>query len=163
MRAEDQIENQGGEEEAVEVYPLLQQSECKRDRWDSKLDLNRFKNISQRKPDHWSCCVGQASEIHIDDMRTLLELHYDEIHTASWLRNHEGMGRKVPARQGAFAVYSKVADVRRSRLTQQLELPSAVKKILRYRAEQINFVSIDTSQVEYSSTQFCDSKTRIEI
>ena len=37
-----------------------------------------------------------ASWIHIDEMRTLLELHYDDVHFARWKRK-DG---KAPLRKG---------------------------------------------------------------
>ena len=68
-----------------------------------------------------------ASWIHIDEMRTLLELHYDDVHFARWKRK-DG---KAPMRKGEHTVLNKVAQAYRSKLCQRLVLLKAVKDILR--------------------------------
>ena len=46
------------------------------------LDLDEFKNISQRRPHNFQRAVQMASEVHIDEMRMLLDTHYDQVHLA---------------------------------------------------------------------------------
>ena len=60
-------------------------------------------------------------------MRTLLELHYDDVHFARWKRKDN----KAPSRKGEHTVLSKVAQAHRKELCQRLVLPKAVKDILR--------------------------------
>ncbi len=49
------------------------------------------------KPPGWNRAVAQASEIHIDNMRSMLELHYDEVHTTDWMQNRNT--KRAPARE----------------------------------------------------------------
>ena len=79
---------------------------------------------SQPLPHRWQVAVMMASEVHIDEMRTLLELHYDEVHTAEWLRTHDT--KRVPARVSEYKVFQRVAQLHRQRLNQQLSLPTNV-------------------------------------
>ena len=58
-----------------------------------------------KKPRTWEEAVKIASWIHIDEMRALLELHYDDIHFEKWKRK-DG---KAPLRKGEHTVPSKVA------------------------------------------------------
>ena len=60
-------------------------------------------------------------------MRTLLELHYDDVHFARWKRKDN----KAPLRKGEHTVLTTVAQAYRSKLCQRLVLPKAVKDILR--------------------------------
>ena len=55
--------------------------------------------------------VQIASWIHIDEMRTLLELHYDDVHFARWKRKDN----KAPSRKGEYTVLSEVAQAYRSK------------------------------------------------
>ena len=64
---------------------------------------------------------------HIDEMRALLELHYDDVHFEKWKRK-DG---KAPLRKGEHTVLNKVAQAYRSKLCQRLVLPKSVKDALR--------------------------------
>ena len=90
--------------------------------------LKKFQCKSQRKPHRWQLAVKMASEVHIDEMRTLLELHYDDVHLEAWTENHD---KKPPERKGKFKVFASVAHARRKQLNQRLTLPQPVKDILR--------------------------------
>ena len=83
--------------------------------------------------------VKIASWIHIDEMRTILELHYDDAHFARWKRK-EG---KAPLRKGDHTVLSKVAQAYRSKLCQRLALPKAVKGILRRPSDEDSWVKLE--------------------
>ena len=133
---DEQPQDEGTQEseEMGEISRPQQPRKRKKDRYG--LDLDVFKNISPRKPHHWARAVAQASEIHIDNVRSMLELHYDEIHTTSWLKRHAGSAAKVPARDGKFKVFQSVATLHRSRLNQQLVLPSEIKRILRKPSDE---------------------------
>ena len=89
--------------------------------------LDEFKLKKGKKPRTWKAAVKIASWIHIDEMRTLLEIHYDDVHFARWKRK-DG---KAPLRKGEHTVLNKVAQAYRSRLCQRLVLPKVVKDILR--------------------------------
>ena len=67
-----------------------------------------------------------AGWIHVDEMRTLLEIHYDEVHFQRW-RSKDG---KAPERKGEYHVFKGTINAHRKRLCQRLQLPKDVKKIL---------------------------------
>ena len=87
-----------------------------------------FKCKSRRKPDRWQLAVKTASEVHIDEMRTLLDLHYDEVHLENWTQIHN---KRPPERKAEYKVFASVAHARRKQLNQRLALPQGVKDILR--------------------------------
>ena len=67
-----------------------------------------------------------AGWIHVDEIRTLLEIHYDEVHFQRW-RSKDG---KAPERKGEYHVFKGTINAHRKRLCQRLQLPKDVKKIL---------------------------------
>ena len=67
------------------------------------------------------------SRIHIDEMRTLLELWYDESHYQAWKQKDA----KMRQRRGEYKVLSSIATIHRQRLCGRLALPHRVKCIFR--------------------------------
>ena len=59
-------------------------------------------------------------------MRTLLEIHYDDVHIQRW-KEKDG---KVPDRKGKYQVLKGTINAHRKRLCQRLQLPKEVKDIL---------------------------------
>ena len=102
------------------------------------LCLDEFKNKSDRKPHRWQRAVQMATEIHLDEMRTLLELHYDEIHLERW--KHRS---KVPARGSEYMVFPAVAQAHRKKLNQKLSLPKPVKVILQEPADEADWRKLE--------------------
>ena len=84
--------------------------------------------------------VAQASEVLIDSMRSLLELHYDEVHTADWVRTHAT--KRVPARESEYKIFHKVAQLQRQRPNQQLSLPASVN-ILRKPSDELQWARLE--------------------
>ena len=74
------------------------------------LCLDDFKNKSDRKPHRWQRAVHMATEIHLDEMRTLLERHYDEIHLERWKHRI-----KIPARESQYTVFPAIAQAHRKK------------------------------------------------
>ena len=64
--------------------------------------------------------------IHIDEMRTLLEIHYDSVHFERW-KNKDG---KAPLRRSDYHVFKSTINAHRKKLCQRLALPKDVKSIL---------------------------------
>ena len=96
------------------------------------LNLDEFNNTSTLKPYGWKQVVANASEVHIDEMRTLLEYHYDECHEESWRLAHLGADTKqAPKRKSDFKVFRSVLDKKHQRKTKQIALPDNIKSILR--------------------------------
>ena len=64
--------------------------------------------------------------IHIDEMRTLLEIHYDSVHFERW-KKRDG---KAPLRRSEYHVFTSTINAHRKKLCQRLALPKDVKSIL---------------------------------
>ena len=104
------------------------------------VNLDEFKLKKGKKPRTWKAAVKIASWIHIDELRTLLEIHYDDVHFARWKRK-DG---KAPLRKGEHTVLNKVAQAYRSRLCQRLVLPKAVKDILRRPGDEDSWEKLES-------------------
>ena len=77
-----EVEPLGAEETEVQVKgPSV-------DKYD--LDLDVFKMKTGRKPRGWTKACQIASWMHIDEMRSLLELHYDTVHFERWKKIRRG-------------------------------------------------------------------------
>ena len=83
--------------------------------------------------------VKIAGWIHVDEMRTLLEIHYDEVHFQRW-RSKDG---KVPERKGEHHVFKSTINAHRKRLCQRLRLPKEVKEILQTPRDEDNVVKLE--------------------
>ena len=95
-----------------------------------KLDLDKFKNKSHRKPHNWKRAVRQASEVLLDEMHVLLSIHYDAVHLAAWQAKQRKLDKKAPERKDEYKVFRSVVESHRRRSNIRLELPSSVKAIL---------------------------------
>ena len=84
-------------------------------------------NKQQKKQSQWKKAVKIAEWIHIDEMRTLLEIHYDAVHFQRWKDKHG----KAPNRRSEFHVFTGTINAHRKRLCQRLRLPEQVKDILK--------------------------------
>ena len=62
------------QQEVTEVQGAVHVRHCSGDRFDCNPD--RFTGTSGRLPQGWAKAVQIASCVHIDEVRTLLELHY---------------------------------------------------------------------------------------
>ena len=102
------------------------------------LDLEEFKDKSGHAPHNWHKSVRQASAVIMDTMRALLELHYDDVHVERWRKKYGDEHKKAPERKGCHKVFSSVADGRRRKLNQSLELPETVKAILRRPEDEMS-------------------------
>lgn len=83
--------------------------------------------MRNKKQLEWKKAVKIFEWIHIDEMRTLLEIHYDEVHLQRWKDKY---GKKTPKRQSEFHVFNGTINAHRKRLCQRLRLPTEVKGIL---------------------------------
>ena len=104
------------------------------------VNLEEFKCKSSRKPHRWQQAVRMASEVHIDEMRTLLELHYDDVHLERWT---ERENKRAPVRKGEYKVFASVAHARRKQLNQRLALPKSVKDILRTPEDELRWEKLE--------------------
>ena len=113
-------EGQIGEE--AEALPT--ESPFARDKYG--LDLDEFKGKTGKPPHNWHRTLRQSEVIIIDEMRTWLELHYDDVHRRRWLRRHAEEQKRMPARKGAHHVFASVAQAYRKKLNQSMRLPDSV-------------------------------------
>ena len=111
---------------------------------DPWIDLDEFKNISGRKPRNWHRAVQQASEIHLDEMRVLLAMHYDALHLAQWQRTHASNEKKAPQREDSHKIFRSVMDCHRQQKNLRLQLPPQVKKVLQSPADERDWNKLET-------------------
>ena len=85
---------------------------------------------SRQKPKGFANAVLKASLIHIDEMRTLLEMHYDDLHIAKHLcriQGRDGEERVVTKRRKSdYKVFRSVVNSHKRRLCQRIDLPEQV-------------------------------------
>ena len=91
-------------------------------------DPEQYVGKSGRMPHGWAKAVHTASLIHIDEMRTLLEMHYDDAHFEKY---REQEAKKLPKRKTEHNVFKKAISLHRKRLCQRIDLPEHVKAVLR--------------------------------
>ena len=74
------------------------------------------------------------NQVHIDEMRTLLEIHYDDVHTEKYMRsinNITGEDRKpLKHRKSEYKVFKGVVHSHKRQLCQRIQLPQCVKDLL---------------------------------
>ena len=94
---------------------------------------------SRQKPKGFANAVLKASLIHIDEMRTLLEMHYDDVHIAKHLRRIQGRNGEervvTKRRKSDYKVFRSVVNSHKRRLCQRIHLPEQVvlaRKLLRF-------------------------------
>jgi hypothetical protein len=85
---------------------------------------------SRQKPKGFANAVLKASLVHIDEMRTLLEMHYDDLHVAKHLRRIQGRDGEervvTKRRKSDFKVFRSVVNSHKRRLCQRIDLPDQV-------------------------------------
>lgn len=107
------------------------------------VNIEEFKCKSSRKPHRWQQAVRMASVVHIDEMRTLLELHYDDVHLERWTERESRENKRAPERNGEYKVFASVKYARRKQLNQRLVLPKAVKDILRTHEDELRWDKLE--------------------
>ena len=85
---------------------------------------------SVRKPANWRRAIHLASEVLLSEMRTLLEIHYDDVHVTEWRRKHDESVKKMPSRKSQWTVFKSVVNAHQRRPNMRVELPSAIQQIL---------------------------------
>ena len=88
---------------------------------------------SLRRPRNYARAVALASEIHLDEMKTLLEMHYDTVHLEAF------KSKKTVGRKSELKVFNAVAQSHRKPLNQRTTLPQEFKRIFRSPADEGNW------------------------
>ena len=86
-----------------------------------------------RRPRNYARAVTLASEIHLDEMKTLLEMHYDTVHLEAF------KSKKTVGRKSEYKVFNTVAQSHRKPLNQRTTLPQEFKRIFRSPADEGNW------------------------
>jgi hypothetical protein len=110
------------------------------------LDLDEFVPRSDRKPRGWLTAVSQAKEVAVDEMRALLELHYDDVHVAEFWAKRDGrtnLNRRPPQRSSEYALFRSCQSVFRNALNERLALPAAVKECLRCPQHELDWERLE--------------------
>jgi len=103
------------------------------------VDLDKFKMKTGRRPKDWKKACRIAEWIHIDEMRSLLELWYDQRHFNEWKDKHG----KVKPRKGEYKVYNAVAMAHRKRLCSRLQLPKVIKEIFQRPSDEDDWEKLE--------------------
>ena len=75
-------------------------------------------------------------------MRTLLEIHYDDLHYETYMKKNEaqrGKRGKGKKRQSEFKVFKSVVNNFKRRLCQRIGLPDEIKALLRTPKDETNW------------------------
>ena len=91
---------------------------------DPNCNLKTFSCQSTRRPHNFRRAVSVAGWVHIDEMRTLLELHYDNVHLSEYKK-------RTPRKSAKHVLYGSVAALHRNKLNTQLSLPHSITDILK--------------------------------
>ena len=101
-----------------------------------------------RQPVNWERAVTLASEVLLSEMRTLLELHYDDVFVQDWRRTHDGRVEKIPNRKSEYKVFRSVIDQHRRCPNQRISLPPSISNILRSPADENDWVKLERLRCE---------------
>ena len=112
-----------------------------KDKW---VDLEQFKQKSGKPPQNWNKTVQQANAIIVDDMRTKLELHYDDVHLKRWRQKHADSEKRAPGRRGAYRIFASVEQAHRRSLNQDVALPTSVTCILQCPEDETSWKKLDS-------------------
>jgi len=108
--------------------PLGTQTTRPKDKYGLDID-GEFRTRLTRRYVGWENTLKAASEIAIDEMRTLLELHYEDV----CVEKHENRQKR-----GSGVVIGSVAYAHRRKLNQRLVIPPRIKGILRSPKDETN-------------------------
>ncbi len=143
--AEPQLERQGDEEQRS-----AQQSETD----EFGLDFGKFKNILGQRPFGWSKAVSSASEICLDEMRALFELHYENVHVDEYRHR-----QKPPPRKSVYKVLPQCKKDYMRKLSVRLAIPREVKHIFQQANDETDWEKLDEFRLVLQD--ICQGKTEV--
>ena len=107
-------------------------------------NLDRFVILGGRRPIGWKQAVKIAGWVQVDEMRTLLELHYDQLHLEKYLASGKtGLKRRT----SDYKVFSSIAQAHRLKLRQRIELPDSIKQIFRCPADEDKWEKLEEARL----------------
>ena len=105
---------------------------------DPRVDPDRFTQTSGRKPHHYEKAVALASDVHLNHMRFLLEMHYDAVHAQRYHSKARKDGTPKHRRTSKYKLYEKFGSKHFAGRFEQLELPESVKAALTKTDDECN-------------------------
>ena len=104
---------------------------------------------------NWEEALKSANEVLIDEMLTLLELHYEDLN-------------KNKQKKRSKAIFGSIAYAHRKQLNQKLVLPQRVKQILRCAKDEVSLTKLEfllqavRSEMEGQTTVYMTSQEEVE-
>ena len=138
---EDDEEGAKGEDVSAEE-PAVRTPGARIDEYGCNLD--RFVILGGRRPVGWKHAVKIAGWVQVDEMRTLLELHYDQLHLEKYLASGKtGLKRRT----SDYKVFGSIAQAHRLKLCQRIELPDSIKQIFRCPAHEDKWEKLEEARL----------------
>ncbi len=103
---------------------------------------DRFKEKHGKKPRDWKKAVAAANVVHIDEMRTLLEIHYNDCFYERWQQQGRE-GSKPGKRKSEYKLFKSVISSFKRPLCERMSLPASIKHILRKTADEEDWDKIE--------------------
>ncbi len=119
-------------------------------------DFGKFENIVGQRPFGWNKAVSRASEICLDEMRTLFELHYENVHVDA----HRHC-KKPPTRKSVYKVLPSCKKDYQRNLSVRLAVPRAVKEIFQQMHDETNWGKLE--QFRLVLQDICQGTTEVHI
>ena len=110
-------EQVGAAENAAETVPRLP---------DEHLDIDSEFRSGKGKFKNWQDVVKIANEVHLDEMKALLEMHYEDVIVSSTSVKKKTVG----------TVYAQIKHAHRHSLNVKIKLPAAVKELFRKPSDE---------------------------
>ena len=108
-------------------------------------NLDRFVALGGKRPPGWKEAVKIAGWVQVDEMRTLLELHYDQLHIGKYLASGKTAGQK--RRTSDYKVFGTIAQAHRLKLCQRVGLPESLKRIFRCPAHEEKWEKVEEARL----------------
>jgi len=130
---------------------------------DPQLDPDEFKRGRyRRKPNKLRDVASQAHEVHIDQMRVLLEMHYDETHKNEWIeQRRQGLSCGKATRTKEKQIMRAVLDYHHSERTDLIKLPQEIKDVFREPSDENDWQKL--TEFRKVLMEFLEGATLVEL
>ena len=88
--------------------------------------------------------VRIAGWTQVDEMRTLLELHYDQLHLEKYLASGKTGNKR---RSSQFKVFGSIAQAHRLKLCQRISQPDSIKQIFRCPSHEDKWEKLEEARL----------------
>ena len=130
---------------------------------DPQLDPDDFKRGRYRRKPYKLCEVAsQARDVHIDQMRVLLEMHYDETHKHRWIeQRRQGLRCGRATRSKEKQIMRAVLDYHHSERTDLIKLPQEIKDIFQEPSNENDWQKL--TEFRKVLLEFLEGATLVEL